>query len=38
VLWGEVFVPVGGRAIPLAALAEQHARTVLSGMLVEGRA
>lgn len=35
ILWREVFVPVGAEPIPLSALAEQHARTVLSGLIVE---
>jgi AcrR family transcriptional regulator len=37
ILWREVFVPVGGDPIPLPALAAQHARTLLDGLLVETR-
>lgn len=32
-LWREVFVPVGAEPLDVAALAAQHARTVLHGML-----
>ena len=32
-LWREVFEPVGAEPLDLAAMAAQHARTVLSGML-----
>ncbi len=32
-IWGEVFVPVGAEPIDLGALADQHARAVLRGML-----
>jgi len=35
-LWTEVFVPVGGRPIDVAALLRQHAQTVLRGMRPEG--
>ncbi len=34
-LWREVFVPVGAEPIDIARLAEQHARTVLGGMLTQ---
>jgi AcrR family transcriptional regulator len=34
-IWREVFVPVGAEPIDPAALAAQHARTVLNGLLVE---
>jgi AcrR family transcriptional regulator len=34
-LWRETFTPVGGAAIDLAAIARQHAETVLGGLLVE---
>jgi AcrR family transcriptional regulator len=33
VLWRETFTPVGGAAIDLAAVARQHAETVLGGLL-----
>ena len=33
-IWREVFEPVGAEPIDVARLAEQHARTVLHGMLV----
>jgi AcrR family transcriptional regulator len=33
VLWRETFTPVGGAAIDLAAVARQHAETVLEGLL-----
>jgi AcrR family transcriptional regulator len=32
-LWREAFTPIGARPFDLQALAEQHARTVLRGML-----
>jgi AcrR family transcriptional regulator len=35
VLWREVFAPIGAEPIDLKALAAQHARVVLGGMLVE---
>lgn len=35
ILWREVFTPAGAAAIPLDALAAQHARTVLHGLLAE---
>ena len=34
ILWREVFTPVGGAPLDLAALAEQHARTVLQGLVL----
>jgi AcrR family transcriptional regulator len=37
-LWREVFVPVGAEPISLAELAQQHARTLLGGLLAEARA
>jgi hypothetical protein len=33
ILWREVFVPVGAEPLDIAALAAQHAQTVLHGML-----
>jgi len=36
VLWRETFTPVGGAALDLAAIARQHAETVLGGLIVEG--
>jgi AcrR family transcriptional regulator len=39
VIWRETFVPVGAEAFDLPALARQHARALLSGILLEeGRA
>lgn len=35
-LWRETFTPVGGAAVDLAAIARQHAETILSGLLVRG--
>ena len=37
-LWREVFVPVGAEPIDIAALAAQHARTALTGMLARPEA
>ena len=37
-LWREVFEPVGAEPIDIAALAAQHARTALHGMLAEPEA
>ena len=37
-LWREVFEPVGAEPIDVKALAVQHARTMLHGMLAEGAA
>lgn len=34
VLWREILVPVGGAEIDLAAIARQHAETILAGLLV----
>ena len=34
VLWREILMPVGGAEIDLAAIASQHAETILSGLLV----
>ena len=34
-IWREVFVPIGAEPIDTARLAEQHARTVLGGMLTQ---
>lgn len=36
-IWRETFVPVGAPPFDLAALARQHVRTVLDGMLTERR-
>ncbi len=38
ILWQEVFVPVGAEPLDVAALAAQHARTVLHGLLVRPEA
>jgi AcrR family transcriptional regulator len=35
-LWGEVIAPIGGEPIDPAALASQHSRVLLHGMLVTG--
>jgi hypothetical protein len=35
VLWRETLQPAGGRPLDLAALAAQHGKTVLAGMLTE---
>lgn len=35
VLWRETFTPIGGAAVDLAAVARQHAETVLGGLLAE---
>ena len=37
VLWRETLQPAGGQSLDLAKLAAQHAETVLSGILAEGR-
>jgi AcrR family transcriptional regulator len=37
-LWGQVFTPVGGAPVEMGALADQHARTVLEGLVPPGRA
>lgn len=36
-LWRETFVPVGAQGFDLAAVARQHVRTLLDGLLVERR-
>jgi AcrR family transcriptional regulator len=33
-LWRETFTPVGGAAVDLAAIANQHAETILGGLLM----
>lgn len=33
-LWRETFTPIGGAAVDVAAIARQHAETVLGGLLV----
>ena len=38
VLWREVFVPVGAEPLDITALAAQHGRTVLHGMLAQPEA
>jgi hypothetical protein len=35
VLWREILQPAGGAPLDIQDLARQHARTLLSGMLVE---
>jgi hypothetical protein len=35
VLWREILQPAGGAPLDIHELARQHARTLLSGMLVE---
>lgn len=35
VIWGETFVPIGAEPFDVPALARQHARTLLTGMLTD---
>ena len=38
VLWREILTPVGGAEIDLAAIARQHAETILAGLLAREEA